>query len=92
MDEESDAPAPKENTAAWPIWSGYLQRAWQALKDDRFYGSMGGMSRIYYTAISRYAEDHGIELQPFFTFITAMDDVYLAYAFEKAKQETPTQD
>lgn len=92
MGEELDAPAPKDDVAEWPEWSGYLQQAWQALKDDRFYGAMGGMSRIYYTAVSRYAEDNGIELEPFLTFINAMDEVYMAYAFEKAKQETPTQD
>ena len=47
---------------------------------------MGGMGRIYYTAISQYARDNNIELEPFVTFIHAMDDVYIAFASEKQKQ------
>lgn len=87
--EESDAPAVnEEEVVAWPEWSGYLQRAWQVLHDDRFFGAMGGMGRIYYTAISQYARDNNIELEPFVTFIHAMDDVYIAYASEKQKQAT----
>lgn len=87
QEEESDAPkVVEEEIAEWPVWSGYLQRAWQVLHDDRFFGAMGGMGRIYYTAISQYARDHNIELEPFVTFIHAMDDVYIAYASEKQKQ------
>lgn len=48
---------------------------------------MGGMGRIYYTALSRYAEDHNIELYPFVTFMQALDEVYVQSAAEKAKQK-----
>lgn len=82
-DEEGGVPEPHENDNAWPEWSGYVRNAWHALRDDRFYGSMGGIGSIYYTAISRYAEDHGIPLHPFATFISAMDDEYLVYFAEK---------
>lgn len=87
QEEESDAPAVAEDEVVeWPVWSGHLQRAWRTLSDDRFYGAMGGMGRIYYTAISQYARDHNIELEPFVTFIHAMDGVYLAHVAEKQKQ------
>lgn len=60
------------------------------LRDDRHYGSMGGMGRIYYTALSRYAADHGIQGEGFGTFVTlvsAMDEEYLAVSGERAKEE-----
>jgi hypothetical protein len=87
QEEESDAPESTNEVAVWPSWSGYLQLAWHVLRDDRYYGAMGGMGRIYYTALSRYASDHDIELEPFVTFMHAMDNVYLEYESEKAKQE-----
>lgn len=85
--EESDAPELNDEKPEWPDWSGYLRTAWQALRDDRFYGAMGGMGRIYYTAISRYAADHGIAIEPFYTFLDAMDSAYVTWAAEKAKQD-----
>lgn len=77
--------------AEWPAWAGYLYAAWLTLRDDRFYGAMGGLGRIYYTAISAYAADHGIAgsgFHDFVTFITAMDDEYVAYSNELAKAES----
>lgn len=55
---------------------------------------MGGLSRIYYSSISRYAADNDIPLEPFYTFLDAMDSVYVDWANEKAKEKTstPTQD
>jgi hypothetical protein len=91
-EEESGVPEPQETTAEWPIWSGYLRAAWHCLREDRFYGSMGGVGRIYYTAISRYAEDNGIEIEPFNTFIQAIDGEYVVWAAKKAEPPTPPQD
>lgn len=91
QEEESDAPEVDDEHAEWPVWSGYLRNAWNDLRDDRFYGAMGGMGRIYYTAVSRYARDNGIDLEPFVTFIYAMDDVFLKVAAEKEKQRTDNQ-
>jgi hypothetical protein len=88
-DEESDAPKISDDVPAWPDGSGYLRRAFDALVSDRFYGAMGGMSSIFYTAISRYADDHGIRLEPFATFIRAMDGVYIEVSMEKQKQDSP---
>jgi hypothetical protein len=48
---------------------------------------MGGMGHIYYSSISMYARDNGIELEPFVTFIRAIDSVFLEYQAEKAKQQ-----
>lgn len=45
------------------------------------------MGRIYYASASQYARDHEIELQPFLTFLMAMDDEYVSWASEKAKAE-----
>lgn len=60
--------------------------AWNTLRDDRFYGSMGGMGTIYYTAIRTYAEDHNIPMYPFLTFIRAMDETFMAVCAEKQKE------
>jgi hypothetical protein len=84
-DEELDAPESDSEYVEWPKGSAYLQRAWHVLHDDRFYGAMGGMGRIFYTALSQYARDNGIQLEPFVTFMQAMDAVYLEYMAEKAK-------
>lgn len=74
----------------WPEGSGYIRRAWQVLRDDRFYGAMGGMSRIYYSSVSRYAADNNIEIEPFYTFLDAIDSIYVTWANDKAKENTTT--
>lgn len=101
MEEESDAAAAladrtdeleRPEEAEWPEWSGSLRVAWQALINDRHYGSMGGMGPIYYTAISRYAEDLGLsrsEFDLFHRYLTEMDAEYVAHCaeVEKARAE-----
>lgn len=60
--------------------------AFSALRGDRFLGAMGGTGTIYYQAISRFAEDHGIrnkEYAIFHRLITEMDDEYVAYCAER---------
>jgi hypothetical protein len=73
--------------AEWPAWSGSARRAWETLRNDRHFGAMGGMGGIFYTALSRYAEDHGIAGDAFMTlhtFVTALDAEYLAFEAERA--------
>ncbi|WP_446680318.1 phage tail assembly chaperone [Aminobacter aminovorans] len=41
-------------------WHDLYWRAWDALKADRQFGAMGGASAVPYSALSRYARDHGI--------------------------------
>lgn len=72
----------------WPPWSDYIRNAWAALRDDRFVGAMGGMGRIYWTAIDRYADMLGLTGQAyddFETFIRALDDEFLRHVAEKQK-------
>ena len=87
-EEETDAAhfadLERPDDAQWPIWSRSYREAWAALRDDRFYGAMGGMGRIYYTALSAYARDHNIPLHPFSTFVMAMDDEFVAIQNAKA--------
>jgi hypothetical protein len=64
------------------------REAWFNLRDDRFYGAMGGMGRIYYTAMSRYAADHGLPIYPFITFVLAIDAEYVAWSSEKKPADT----
>jgi hypothetical protein len=90
-EEESDAPKVSEDAPAWPEWSNYIRRAWEVLAHDRFIGSMGGIGRIFYPSISQYARDNGIPIEPFITFIHALDDEYVSYANDKL-QEHSTQD
>jgi hypothetical protein len=69
--------------------------AWQALRDDRWRGAMGGLTGIYYAAISRYARNHGIsgdDFARFHTFVTALDAEYLAFENERAKAEAEKRD
>lgn len=95
IDEDAEAarllhvePVPED--AEPPAWSGVYFDAWHALRDDRFYGAMGGLGRIYYTAISRYAADHGITGESFGTFVrllSVMDDEYLIIMAERRADE-----
>jgi hypothetical protein len=48
---------------------------------------MGGMGHIYYQAISRYADDNEIELEPFLTFLLAIDDEYCLYVSKQNKEQ-----
>ena len=85
---EDDIERPDD--AQWPEWSGYLRHAFVALRDDRHYGAMGGLGSIYYSAKSRYAQDHGIAgsaFEDFLKFIGAMDEEYIAIECEKQKAD-----
>lgn len=97
MAEEDDAaalfsqaePLDEEERAEMPDWSGYLMTAWNQLRNDRNWGDLGGCSGIYYSAISAYAADHGIEGEffgEFLIFLRVMDDEYVAFSAEQAKE------
>lgn len=88
-DEEADATQfsdrERPEDAVWPEWSGTVRSAWNILRDDRFYGAMGGVSGIYYSAISQFARDHDIPIWPFALFVMALDNEFVAISNEKAK-------
>lgn len=97
MDEEEDAAAhfssleqsDDEDDDAMPDWAGSLFTAWQMLRNDRQFFDMGGCSGIRYAAISAYAADHGIapdHFGEFLTFLRVMDDEYVAFSSERAKE------
>lgn len=74
----------------WPEWSGSYRRAWNILRDDRFYGAMGGMGRIYYAALATYAKKNDIdgdEFELFIQLVWAMDEEYILICDEKSKIE-----
>jgi hypothetical protein len=51
---------------------------------------MGGVGRIYFTAIDRYAERFGLtddQFERFRIFIRAMDEEYVLYVREKQEEE-----
>jgi hypothetical protein len=51
---------------------------------------MGGLGRIYFSAIDRYAarlELSGDEFERFRLFVRALDDEYVAWVREKQKEE-----
>jgi hypothetical protein len=48
---------------------------------------MGGMGRIYYSSISRYARDHNIPLYPFVKYLYALDEVWMEVQAEKIQQQ-----
>lgn len=72
-----------------PEWSGYLVAAWNHLRDDRHWGDTGECGGIFYASISAYASDHGIagdEFDRFLTFLRTIDDEFVAFSAEQAKQ------
>jgi hypothetical protein len=76
--------------AKWPDWSGPYRDAFEALTDDRFFGAMGGIGRIYYTAIDCYAVRLGLsdyEFDRFRVLVRALDDEYVAWVREKQAEE-----
>lgn len=83
-----DLDRPEE--AEWPIWSGYIREAWDDLRDDRHVGDMGGMGRIYFTAIDRYAQRADLTGNDFDFFkacIRALDEEFIRYVNERQKAE-----
>jgi hypothetical protein len=65
--------------------------AWNTLRGDRFFGAMGGVGRIYFTAIAAYADAVKLppdELESFTRLIFDMDDVYVEFVTKKQKEET----
>jgi hypothetical protein len=69
-------------------WHALYYRAFDALQYDRFYGSHGGQSAIFYTALSQYARDHeisGDDFRRFLTFMNAIDGEHLAIVGEEIK-------
>lgn len=95
--EEDDAAAyfsqhddvDEEESADMPAWSGYLVAAWNHLRDDRYWSQTGECGGIFYSAISAYAADHGIVgefFSQFLTFLRAIDDAFVAYSAEQAKE------
>lgn len=72
-----------------PSWADYILKAWNALTNDRARYEMGGCSGIWYASISAYARDHGLSgdgFSDFELFFKAMDDEYVSYTAEKAKE------
>lgn len=70
----------------------FYWQAWHQLRDDRQFGAFGGCSGIFYSAISRYARDYGIdgsEFPIFVTLIRAMDVEYLDWIAEQKPPERP---
>jgi hypothetical protein len=71
-------------------WHELYFTAFDALRCDRFYGSMGGEGPIYYTAISRYARDHritGVDFWLFNIFMNAVDGEYLEIRAEEIEKQ-----
>jgi hypothetical protein len=99
MEEDAEASAllaPKRedlvrpDDAVWPAWSGHIREAWSELRDDRHVGAMGGMGRIYFSAIDQYAARFGIAGSYFdslLIFIRAIDDEYIRHVLEKQEAD-----
>lgn len=75
-------------------WHDFYWQAWHSLRYDRPYIGMSGAEMpIYYSAISRYAQDNGIvgeSRDRLLRFVAAIDDAYLENqrkAAEKSKSE-----
>ena len=63
-------------------------QGWRSLQYDRSF-SYGGTGGIWYSSMSRYARDIGLngdEFADFITFVTALDSEYLSWASEQSKK------
>lgn len=70
-------------------WHQLYWDAWNILRYDRHYGSMGGQGPIPYMVLSRYAEDHRIVGDDFWLFrlmLDAIDAEWLRHVAERDKQ------
>lgn len=70
-------------------WHDLYFRAFDALQFDRFYGAFGGEGPIFYTALSRYAEDlglSGMDRHLFMVFMNAVDGEWLKHQADEAKK------
>lgn len=99
LEEEPDAAAAfgtrvediqRSEDEEWPPWSDYIRNAWGELRDDRHIGAMGGMGRIYFSAIHQYAvrsEISGSDFDDFLMFLRALDDEFMRHVAEKQKAD-----
>lgn len=74
----------------WPVWSRHIQEAFEQLRDDRHYGAMGGIGRIWFSSISEYADRRRIEgeaFDAFLIYLRAIDAENIAIENERAKAE-----
>lgn len=81
----------REEDAEEEDWFAFYFKAWEALRFDRTYGVFGGETPILYTAISKYAEDHGIvgdDYRWFRHFLNACDDEWRAFQSEQEKSKS----
>ncbi len=71
-----------------PEWASIYTEAWDALRADRSLGQ-GVIGRIYYASMAGYARDIGLAgeaFHRFIRFVTALDDEYVAAAYERMKK------
>ena len=92
-EEEADAAHLKEvavmpEDARLPAWAGIYWRAWQDLRDDRYYDAYGGVAGIWFTSINDYASRHRIpdeNFGEFLYFVRALDGEFLTIKAEEIK-------
>lgn len=79
--------------AAPELWHDFYWRAFEALRYDRQYGAFGGESPISFLAIDAYARRYGIDgegFDRFLSLVNAVDDTWLDWKAEKAKEKSTT--
>jgi hypothetical protein len=73
-------------------WHEFYFGAWESLRYDRFYGAFGGETPISYSAVGRYARDHGLageQVSVFRALLSAIDEEWLGHVAEKLKRKPP---
>lgn len=68
----------------------FYWQAWQALRDDRHFGAMGGQRRIWFSSIAAYADRYGVvgvEFDILVRLLMEMDAEYLDYVAEVEKEQ-----
>jgi hypothetical protein len=63
--------------------------AFGRLRHDRFYGSYGGATPIFYTALSAYAHDFGITGEEYDVFLRLIGELDLEYLEHIERSKPP---
>jgi len=98
-EEEPDAAAaaslaePPED-AFVPLGAETWWKAWCELREERWYGALGGCGRLKWTAIDQFArryDIHGSDFESMCEVLRTLDGVFMKWAEEQAKRRAAQQ-
>ena len=74
-----------------PEGTQFVWRAWQALREDRYYGAYGGLTTIWFASVEAYARRYGIvnpsNFDTFHALLRSIDEEYVSITLERQRDE-----